>query len=915
MVTAVPARKQLLRLFAAWLLPVLVGLAQRALWAEVWPYPWFAFFLAVFFATLLGGFWGGVGASLLSSLIVWHFFLPPENSFALASPTSALSLILFFVVGVAFSLFQQRQRQRDEQYHMLFENAADGIIVLDANARVVDANPAFCAMQGRPRAEIVGAALEALAEQSPAQWHEVSVDFRRAGNVGFERQLHRADGASLPVEVTVSPLHGGRRLAVVRDISERKRMDAALHKSEEKFSKFFHSSPIAEAVTRLDTGELVEVNQAFVEQYGYMRAELLGRTTLEVGLYSEDVRARLLETVRHDSPVRNVEITLLHKSGAAKHCLFSAEVLDLPDERLLLVSLVDITERQQLSAALRSSEERLRYALDATSEGLWDRDLVTDDEAVNDRWYIQLGFAPGEVQPTAAMWLSMLHPEDAAATVRSLNDYLQGRRPEYRCEHRVITKSGEVRWFRSVGKVVEWDAGGKPLRIVGTNADITERKQAEQLLRDNEERFRLVVENSPNPILIWSETGAVLYASPAVATTLGRSSVMVAERIARLHHLAADPGSAEVALPMKSQATPEDTSVSVAHVGGTKLADTHRWFQATEGIQYCLQHPGERVQTEERMALPSGEMRDLVVVSQGFAHSLSGAEVVSVVHDITEHRTLQRLLEQTNADLEQQVAARTAELQTTVADLHRANTAKDAFLAAVSHELRTPLTGILSMSELLQSEMFGALNPNQHKYLGAILESTHRLVAAVNSILIYTNLVAGTTPLEIETCRLHELCAIAVRSLKRKAGVKQQRLAQEIIPFDLEIESNAYGLLQVIKELVDNAIKFTPEGGSIELQVTGLPEQAAVSIVVTDNGIGMSEEQVACIFRPFAQGDQSLARRFEGLGLGLAYAYEMVTRLGGTIDVTSAPGEGSRFTIILPVAPPPRHDLRPPRED
>jgi two-component system, sensor histidine kinase and response regulator len=611
---------------------------------------------------------------------------------------------------------------------------------------------------------------------------------------------------------------------------------------------------------------------------------LIGRTTLEVGLYAAEARSRLLEAVRRDGTVRNADVTLFHKSGAARHCLFSAEVLDLPDGQLLLVSLVDITERQQLAAALRNGEERLRYALDATSEGLWDRDLVTDIESVNDRWYFQLGYQPGEVQPTASTWQSVLHPDDAPATALALDDYLHGRRPEYRCEHRVITKSGEVRWFLSVGKIVAWDAAGKPLRIVGTNADITERKQAEQLLRDNEERFRLVVENSPNPILIWSDTGAVLYASPAVAATLGHSSDMVAGRISQIHRLATEHGAAAV--------TPED----LAEQGAAKLAGTHRWFRALEGIQYCIQHPGERVQTEERLPLPTGEMRDLMVISQGFAHSMSGSEVVSVIHDITEHRALQRLLEQ-------QVAARTVELEATVAELHRANTAKDAFLAAVSHELRTPLTGILSMSELLQTEMFGALNPNQHKYLGAILESTHRLVSAVNSILLYTNLVAGRMPLESEPCRLHELCAIAIRSLMRKADNKHQHITQEINPFELEIESSPKGVLQVLKELLENAIKFTPEGGSIELRVTALPDEAAVSIVVADNGIGMSEDQLASIFRPFAQGDQSLARRFEGLGLGLAYVREMVTRLGGTIAVTSTPGDGSRFTITLPAAP------------
>lgn len=151
-------------------------------------------------------------------------------------------------------------------------------------------------------------------------------------------------------------------------------------------------------------------------------------------------------------------------------------------------------------------------------------------------------------------------------------------------------------------------------------------------------------------------------------------------------------------------------------------------------------------------------------------------------------------------------------------------------LAAVSHELRTPLMGILSMAELLESEVRGPLNPDQTEYVAAIVASGQRLSATINDVLHYASLVAGKRPLEAEFCQLGDLCEGVVRAHRRAADAKQQ----------------------------------------------------------------------AALFRPFVQGDQTLARRFEGLGLGLASAYEMVTRLGGTITVDSAPGAGSRFTVVLP---------------
>ncbi len=767
--TDTPRRKQTVRLLLAWLLPVAVSLLQWFLRAEIGAYPWFLFFPAVFFAALIGGLWGGIGATLLSALLVGYFFLPPQVSFALDKLSSPIYIAVFIVSGIGLSLFHQRQRDRDEKYRTLFERAGDGIALVDTHGRYVEVNTAYCAMLGRSHAEIVGAPLEEmLVGQTPQVRAAVNDELARAGGTFFERQLRRRDGTILPVEVTVAPLRDGQHLAVVRDISERKRFDAALRRSEEKFAKFFRSSPIPFSVSRLDNGMLVDVNEAFIKEYGYARADLIGRTTLEVGLYAAVSRLPLRQSLQQEGKVQNAELSITCKSGVVKECLFSAEVLDLPDGPHLLASIIDISAR----------------------------------------------------------------------------------------------------------------------------------KLAEQQLRDSEERFRLVVENSPNPILLWDETGALRYVSPEAATSLGYSQAKISARTADLHTLAVQPGAGEL------------TAERLADLGATDILTARSWLQALQTIQYCVQHPGEKVQTEERRHMPSGDYHDLRVVSQGFARSSSGCEVVSIIHDITEHRKLERLLHQTNVELEQQVAERTAELQDTVTELHRANAGKDAFLAAVSHELRTPLTGVLNMSELLESETFGSLTPTQHKYVAAITESGQRLVATVNGILLYTNLVTRATPLEIETCRLAELCAIAVRSLNRNADAKHQRITQEISPFDLQIESDANGIVKVLKELLENAVKFTPNGGSIDLTVTGetvtggtgaaKPATDAVRIVVADTGIGISVEQLSALFRPFSQGDQTLARRFEGLGLGLAYVHEMVVRLGGTVTVESEPGRGSRFIVTLP---------------
>ena len=325
----------------------------------------------------------------------------------------------------------------------------------------------------------------------------------------------------------------------------------------------------------------------------------------------------------------------------------------------------------------------------------------------------------------------------------------------------------------------------------------------------------------------------------------------------------------------------------------------------------------------------TGEVRWHRSVGRAVAWDADGRplRMVGTNTDITDRKAAEQQLQEANVRLELQVAARTADLEATVAELHRANAGKDAFIASVSHELRTPLTGILTMSELLQTGLRGTLNPAQSQYVTAIHTSGIRLLDTVNSILLYTSLMADATPLARETCRLHELCTAAVHAVRPKAEAKQQHIVQSFGDIDLRIVSDPQAIRQVLQELLDNAVKFTPNGGTIDLVVT--PEPAAVSplavihpssacarhpspaatlrpaavrIVVADTGIGMDDEQLAAIFLPFTQGDQTLARRFEGIGLGLAYVHEVVTRLGGTITATAEPGRGSRFTIILPAS-------------
>ena len=239
------------------------------------------------------------------------------------------------------------------------------------------------------------------------------------------------------------------------------------------------------------------------------------------------------------------------------------------------------------------------------------------------------------------------------------------------------------------------------------------------------------------------------------------------------------------------------------------------------------------------------------------------------------------------------------EIQEKSRQLEVANKHKSDFLANMSHELRTPLNAIIGFSEALLERMFGELNEKQADYLRDIHESGRHLLSLINDILDLAKIEAGRMELEMSTFHLPSAIGNAITLVRERAQRHGIALGCEIDPALGELQADERKLKQILLNLLSNAVKFTPDGGRVD--VCAKRDTTKVEIAVRDTGVGIAAEDQAALFEEFKQVGRDYTRKAEGTGLGLALTKRFVELHGGEIRVASAPGQGSTFTVLLPL--------------
>ena len=730
----------------------------------------------------------------------------------------------------------------------LLENIAVGIVIIDPITRMIENVNSFGSeLMGESPENIIGNKCHQL--MCPSLEYSCPVCDRYEEVDNSERILLRKGQPDLAVLKTVKRIQIGGKEKLLEsfvDISDQKNAEKALQQSNQKWAAIISASPDGIGMLSLD-GKLQLMSDKLAIMFGYtveLKDEYLGKSIFDF-IDSSDhqlLKENISKTLTGENELRITEYLAVRKDNSKFYVDVNSTVLldaEGKPQSILFIER-DITERKKTEQALQHSETLLRSVMETTDDVIFVKDrecrFVYINPAgcqLNGKTAEQLiGFSKADFLPKGDELYRFM-----ADDMRIINSGISET-----FEEEIKGADGNNYFFLTT-KVPRYDGQGNIIGIIGIAHNITNRKLAEEELKQISTRLSLATR--AGGVGIWD-------------LDLVDSTLLWDDQMFKLY----------------GEETADKRTAQEVWFAGVHPDDAGR---VNAEIQQAVKGDKEFV-TEFRVVYPDGSFHNLKALSTVLRDdSGSALRMIGTSWDITEKKEFEE------------------ELLKAVAAAEAASKAKSEFVANMSHEIRTPLNGVIGFTDLLKST---PLSKVQEQYVKNANASGHTLLGIINDILDFSKIEAGMLDLDVIKTDMVEMLGNSIDIIKFAASEKDLEVLLDI---DMDMPRFAYidkiRLKQILANLLSNAVKFT-ERGVVELKAEFKEidsKYGRYRFSVRDTGIGISKDQQARLFKPFSQADSSTTRRFGGTGLGLIISEMIAQKMGSNIEIESTPGKGTTF--------------------
>lgn len=757
----------------------------------------------------------------------------------------------------------QRLANNEKKFRHLSESISDGVILV-VDGKISWANKAFCQIMGYKEKEVLEKnVLDLVAPDDISMVRDrlkKRVEGKRVPKQYHTRALKK-DGSEIIIEISPRATVVDDKKAiqvVVRDVTAKKKAEEELKKSEKKYRTLFETAVEGILIAEAESKKFLYANPAICKMLGYSEKELKKmsvpdihpRYHTESALEEFNKQLKLKKDNSHNIPCQKKDKKIIYVD-------ITSTITEIDGIKCNVGFFTDITERRKMEEELKESEQKYRSLFDNAVDIVVMMDLKGYITFANEAFLNISGYKKNDLGKIHISQIT--HPDEYNRMAKLIKKRVEGKLVVGKYEFKFVTKDGEIKEVEYTSSPIIRDS--KAIGVQAIARDLTNRKKAEEEIRKLSEFNQRILDNAPVSIMTLDKKGKILSVNKFFYEIAGSQK---------------REGKILFDLPFFKKEGLVDLYKNLLKTGKTFTKDNC----------YTVNTKGE----DKYLSITAIPLKNK-------GGEIEGA--ISMARDNTEAYLYKQKLENLNKDLENKIAERTKQLNETNKELNRFLNLKTQFTADAAHELRTPLTIIQGNLDLITTQTKNDKDNPCLENIDFIKKEVQNISNLLSDLSVIANIEANPENEIYEKIDMTSLIKTICESLKVVAKQKNIKIDFKDKKGNYLISGDETKIERLLLNILRNAIKYNKKNGWIKISLE--KNLKNIKIIIEDDGIGISKEDIPHIFDRFYRADKSRSRAEGGTGLGLSIAKWIAEAHKGSIKAKSTLGKGSTFTITLPI--------------